>query len=75
MAEAVEGPRRLAPHDPMNPEMHLVDEAMLDQVESKLAAALGQQIAGVVCLEPAYLLDEVTLDERRVPLERLDQGR
>jgi hypothetical protein len=25
--------------------------------------------------EPEYLLDEVALDERRIPLERLDQGR
>ena len=42
VAEAVEGPRRLTPHDRMNPEMHLLDEAMLDQVEGELAAAVAK---------------------------------
>jgi hypothetical protein len=59
----------------MNPEMHLLDLAMLDQVEGELAAAVTQQVAGVMCLEPAYLLDEIALDEIRVPLEGIDQGR
>ncbi|MDT4975360.1 MAG: hypothetical protein QOG98_1118, partial [Pseudonocardiales bacterium] len=37
-----EGPRRLAPHDRMNPEMHLLDLAVLDQVEGELAAAFSR---------------------------------
>jgi hypothetical protein len=63
---AVEGPLAVAPHGRIDPEVHLIHEALPSKLVRQAAAAEGEQIAAMLSLQLPDALGEVALDQRRV---------